>query len=101
MEACRDIGNDDNERLYPHGGDNTSEDSNIRTNGNIKRENGDSRFSTSKELANKTILGNHFWSRGYCVTTVGIDEEKIRRYVKYQEDAEWLIEDHELQPGLF
>ncbi len=25
--------------------------------------------------------GRHFWSRGYCVSTVGIDEEHIRQYV--------------------
>jgi hypothetical protein len=30
-----------------------------------------------------------------------MDEEKIRRYVKYQEDAERLSEDHELKEGLF
>ena len=54
-----------------------------------------------KSLRTKPYWGNHFWSRGYCVTTVGIDEEKIRRYVKYQEDAERLNEDSELQPGLF
>jgi len=54
-----------------------------------------------KSLRTKPYWGNHFWSRRYCVTTVGIDEEKIRRYVKYQEDAERLNEDSELQPGLF
>jgi putative transposase len=54
-----------------------------------------------KSLRKKPYWGNHFWSRGYCVTTVGIDEEKIRRYVKYQEDAERLDEDHELQERLF
>ena len=58
-------------------------------------------FQQHKKLRSKPYWGNHFWSRGYCVTTVGIDEEKIRRYVKYQEDAERLNEDHELQPGLF
>lgn len=26
----------------------------------------------------------HWWSRGYCVSTIGLDEEKIRRYVKWQ-----------------
>ncbi|HBK4626256.1 TPA: transposase, partial [Klebsiella michiganensis] len=30
--------------------------------------------------------GNHFWARGYCVDTVGINEEMIRKYVKYQEN---------------
>lgn len=32
--------------------------------------------------------GNHFWARGYCVDTVGLDAEKIRKYVKFQEDNE-------------
>ena len=58
-------------------------------------------FQQHKKLRTKPYWGNHFWSRGYCVTTVGVDEEKIRRYVKYQEDAERLSEDRELQPGLF
>jgi putative transposase len=58
-------------------------------------------FQHAKRLKTKTYWGNHFWSCGYCVTTVGIDEEKIRRYVKYQEDAERLSEDHDLQEGLF
>jgi len=58
-------------------------------------------FHQHKSLRTKPYWGNHFWSRGYCVTTIGMDEEKIRRYVKHQEDAERLNEDHELQPGLF
>jgi putative transposase len=57
-------------------------------------------FQQHKSLRTKPYWGNHFWSRGYCVTTVGIDEERMRRYVKYQEDAERLSEDHELQEGL-
>ena len=32
--------------------------------------------------------GSHLWSRGYCVSTVGLDEEKIRKYVKWQEDRD-------------
>ena len=58
-------------------------------------------FQQQQKLRTKPYWGNHFWSRGYCVSTVGMDEEKIRRYVKYQEDAERLNEDHELQSGLF
>ena len=58
-------------------------------------------FKQQDRLRTKPYCGNHFWSRGYCVTTVGMDEGKIRRYVKYQEDAERLREDHELQPCLF
>jgi len=41
-----------------------------------------------KKLKQKPYWGNHFWSRGYCVDTVGLDSEMIRKYVKYQEDKE-------------
>ena len=30
----------------------------------------------------------HFWSRGYCVSTVGLDEETIRTYIRQQEAFE-------------
>ena len=43
-------------------------------------------------LKKKPYWGNHFWSRGYFVNTVGINEEMIRRYVKHQEDEERRIE---------
>jgi len=33
-------------------------------------------------------LGNHFWARGYFVSTVGVDEEIIKRYIQYQEKEE-------------
>ena len=32
----------------------------------------------------KRYWGRHLWSRGYCVSTVGLDEERIRKYVKWQ-----------------
>ena len=32
--------------------------------------------------------GNHLWARGYCVSTVGLDEVKIRKYVQWQEAQE-------------
>jgi putative transposase len=41
-----------------------------------------------RELKQKPYWGNHFWARGYCVDTVGLDSEMIRKYVKYQEDKE-------------
>ena len=41
-----------------------------------------------RHLKRKPYWGNHFWARGYCVDTVGLDAEKIRRYVKCQEDQE-------------
>ena len=42
-------------------------------------------FKTYPKLKQKPYWGNHFWSRGYFVTTIGVDDEIIRRYVKYQE----------------
>jgi putative transposase len=41
-----------------------------------------------RRLKEKPYWGNHFWSRGYCVDTVGLDSEMIRKYVKYQEAKE-------------
>jgi putative transposase len=29
--------------------------------------------------------GKHFWARGYCISTVGLNETTIREYVKNQE----------------
>jgi putative transposase len=45
-------------------------------------------FKNYQSLRKKPYWGNHFWSRGYFVSTVGIDEEKIKRYVKYQEERD-------------
>ena len=52
-------------------------------------------FKSFPALKKKPYWGNHFWSRGYCVSTVGLDEEKIRWYVKYQEKNERLEEDQQ------
>jgi putative transposase len=32
----------------------------------------------------KRYWGRHFWSKGYFVSTVGLDEKQIRRYVRHQ-----------------
>ena len=33
----------------------------------------------------RNFVGQHFWARGYFVSTVGRDEEVIREYIKRQE----------------
>jgi len=43
-------------------------------------------FKSFPVLKKKPYWGNHFWSRGYCVSSMGLDENKIRKYVKYQEE---------------
>ncbi len=45
-------------------------------------------FNRFRKLKEKPYWGNHFWARGYCVDTVGLDAEMIRKYVKYQEQKE-------------
>ena len=49
-----------------------------------------------KRLRQKPYWGNHFWARGYCVDTVGLDSEMIRKYVKYQEAQERKVEQKRL-----
>lgn len=45
-------------------------------------------FKSYPTLKQKPYWGNHFWARGYFVNTIGLDEEMIKRYVKYQEAEE-------------
>ena len=52
-------------------------------------------FKSYPQLKKKPYWGNHFWARGYFVSTVGIDEEVIRKYVKYQEEEEKKVEEQQ------
>ena len=36
----------------------------------------------------KNFAGEHFWARGYFVSTVGLDEEMVREYIRNQETAD-------------
>ena len=40
----------------------------------------------------KRYWGMHMWARGYFVSTVGIDSEIIKKYVKEQQDNEIRVE---------
>ena len=53
-------------------------------------------FNKFRKLKKKPYWGNHFWAKGYCVDTVGLDAEMIRKYVKYQEDKERRAESKQL-----
>jgi len=54
--------------------------------GKIKGKTAIQGFQKFPSLRTKKYWGNHFWSVGYCVDTVGMDAEMIRKYVKYQDD---------------
>lgn len=45
-------------------------------------------FKSYPQLKQKPYWGNHFWTRGYFVNTVGLNEDMIRRYVQYQEEQD-------------
>ena len=52
-------------------------------------------FKSYPVLKKKPYWGNHFWARGYLVSTIGLDEDKIIRYVKHQEEEEKRIENQQ------
>ena len=59
---------------------------------------GKSAIRIHRELmkAHGTLFGRSFWSRGDCVSTVGLDEAMIRQYIQNQEENE-----RGQDPGLF
>lgn len=40
----------------------------------------------------RNFTGQHFWARGYHVSTVGRDEQVVREYIKAQEKADRRLE---------
>lgn len=45
----------------------------------------------------RNFTGLHFWAKGYCVSTVGLDEQVIRAYIRHQEAEERRIEQLHIQ----
>ena len=45
------------------------------------------------------FTGQHMWARGYFVSTVGLDEDVIREYIRNQEKED-IREDEQQQLGL-
>lgn len=41
-------------------------------------------FKQFSYMKKKPYWGNHFWAKGYCVDTVGLDADMIRKYLRYQ-----------------
>ena len=44
----------------------------------------------------RSFVGQHFWARGYWVSTVGRDEQKVRRYIQEQEKEDQRLDQLEL-----
>lgn len=56
--------------------------------GRVKGQTAMKIFRQFRHLRKKPYWGNHFWAKGYCVDTVGLDAEMIRKYVRHQERKE-------------
>ena len=44
----------------------------------------------------RNFVGQNFWARGYYVSTVGRDEDTIRKYIKKQEEVDRKIDQQNL-----
>ena len=54
---------------------------------------GKSAIYIARELGNsRNATGHKFWARGYFVSSVGRDEEVIRRYIRHQEKEDQKLE---------
>lgn len=40
----------------------------------------------------RNFIGEHFWAKGYYVSTVGRDEQAMRKYIKRQEESDKRID---------
>lgn len=58
---------------------------------------GKSTIAIARQFCGKerNFLGEHFWARGYAVSTVGYELDKIRAYIREQESVE------HTEPGTF
>ena len=45
----------------------------------------------------RNFTGLHFWARGYCVSTIGLDEQTILQYIRNQEAEEKRLEQMQLK----
>jgi putative transposase len=55
-------------------------------------------FSAFPFLKKRPYWGNHFWAKGYCVDTVGLNSEMIQKYVRFQDKEEQHQEQLQLEP---
>ncbi len=51
---------------------------------------GKSAIAIAREFGGKqrNYTGEHFWARGYAVSTVGLEEETVKKYIAEQEQGE-------------
>ena len=62
---------------------------------------GKSAISIAREFRGKTknFAGENFWARGFFVSTVGLDEDMVRKYIREQECEDERFEQMSLWKG--
>ena len=55
---------------------------------------GKSAISIARNFAGKrrNFTGENFWARGYYASTVGLDEDSVRKYIRNQEEDDERLE---------
>lgn len=43
---------------------------------------------TKPDFFKRNFTGEHFWARGYAGSTVGFEEETLKRYIRDQENSD-------------
>jgi hypothetical protein len=91
LEGCADFGRQCAKRPYPFGVIDTPKVFCFKV----------CRFSEGKECdqdiryascTEEAVLGRHFWSKRYCVATVGLNEEQIKKYVRWKLKRDKIID---------
>ena len=72
-------------RPHPHVRIDPSEIFGIKYSGLPQRQERDDHIFEKYSRLKKNFRGHSFWVRGYYVSTVGLDEAKVRKYIKDQE----------------
>ena len=79
-------------------GEGSAEAFDIGIDGHSERANRDSDIQCVSVSEKTPYWGNHFWAKGYCVDTVGLNSEMIQKYVRFQEKEEQHQEQLMLEP---
>jgi putative transposase len=43
----------------------------------------------------RNFRGHNYWARGYYVNTVGLDEQKVRNYIKNQQERDSIADKYD------
>lgn len=85
MEGCATDRDECSKGPCPHGLFGPTQSVHFGVHGDAQGQIGDQALQDLSEPQAKALLGQSFLVKGLFVSTVGLDEQLIRRYVKYQE----------------